>query len=76
MTHKQPKEPSRILILVSLFLIRGPLGLGMLWKSERFEPGEKKLLTLMVIVYTLIIAVAILVAGKLVLTYLGADFIL
>lgn len=71
MRDNQSKEPSRILILLLLFVVCGPPCLGMLWKSKHFGPSEKKWLTVAVIVYTLIIIVAFVVAVKLILTFLG-----
>ena len=56
--------PSRMAVLVSVFLVRGPLGLGLLWKSERFSRTEKKVLTFVVVAYTLVLAVAFYWAGS------------
>ena len=43
-------------ILVMLFLVLGPLGLPLLWKSPRFPLWAKILLTGAVLVYTLWLA--------------------
>ena len=56
-------EPTRMAVLASLFLVRGPFGLGGLWKSERFERREKLILTVAVLVYTVALVAAVCVAG-------------
>lgn len=50
--------------MLALFLFRGPFGLGTLWKSERFDAGEKAFLAIVVIVYTLVLAGAFYYAAK------------
>ncbi len=44
---------SRWFILVSLFVILGPLGISLLWRSPRFSKRAKNILTAAVILYTI-----------------------
>jgi len=60
---RRDDEPSRMAVLVSLFLLRGPLGLGGLWKSGRFERSEKYVLTAAVLVYTAVLFAVIYLAA-------------
>ncbi len=39
-------------VLVMLFLVLGPLGLPLLWKSSRFARWAKVMLTVAVLLYT------------------------
>ncbi len=52
-----PASPSRWFhsswfVLVMLFFVLGPLGLPLLWKSPRFTPWAKVMLTVAVLLYT------------------------
>jgi len=44
---------SRVLILIMLFAVLGPLALPMLWRSHCFSPAWKTILTLLVLGATL-----------------------
>lgn len=50
--------------MLALILFRGPFGLGTLWKSERFDAGEKAFLTIVIVIYTLVLAGAFYYAAK------------
>ncbi|MHC4713058.1 MAG: hypothetical protein ACYTAN_07285 [Planctomycetota bacterium] len=54
---------SRMAVLVSLFLVRGPFALRKLWKSDRFARGEKVVLTVVVAVYTIAIVTVFYIAA-------------
>jgi len=60
---KDAGEPTRMQVLVSLFVWKGPFGLGGLWKSDAFEQGEKIVLTVAVLVYTAILVAVVYFAG-------------
>ena len=60
---KDAGEQTRMQMLVSLFLWKGPFGLGGLWQSDAFEHGEKIALTVAVLVYTAILVVVVYLAG-------------
>lgn len=49
-------------VLVALFLILGPLGLPLLWKSPRFSKWTKGLLTIAVLLYTVALVQAVRVS--------------
>jgi len=38
-------------VLLMLFVVLGPLGLPLLWKSSRFSKGAKVILTIATVVY-------------------------
>ena len=59
-------------MLLSLFLVRGPLGLRMLWRSERFERSEKKFLTVLVVVYSAVLIAAFYYAARMILEMFAA----
>jgi len=42
-------------VLLALFVVLGPLGLPLLWRSPRFSRGAKVLLTALTAVYTLLL---------------------
>jgi hypothetical protein len=65
--RKDDEEPSRIMVLVSLFLVRGPLGLPLVWKSGRFDRREKVVLTVAVTVYTVGLILAFYLAARAIL---------
>lgn len=56
-------EPTRMAVLVSLFLFRGPFGLGGLWENGRFERSEKYVLTAAVLVHTAVLFAVIYLAA-------------
>ncbi len=62
---KQREIPTRMQVLVSLFLWRGPFGLGSLWKSDAFQRREKLILTLAVCAYSVLLLVILYAAGRL-----------
>ncbi len=51
----KPEPHSRAKVLVLLFVLLGPLALGVLWKSPRFSRVEKWSLTILVAVLTVIV---------------------
>ena len=46
-------------VLCMLFLVLGPFGLPLLWKSPRFSSKVKMLLTVATLVYTLLILISL-----------------
>ena len=66
MQEESERKRSRLGIIVSLFLLRGPLGLTMLWKSEAFDRREKIALTVTVAVYSLVLVAAFYFAARLI----------
>lgn len=58
------EKRSRMWILISLFLVRGPFALRLLWKNDEFRPSEKIVLTAAVAVYTVILVVALIYTAK------------
>ncbi|TMA38158.1 MAG: hypothetical protein E6J79_07740 [Deltaproteobacteria bacterium] len=42
-------------VLLALFVVLGPLGLPLLWRSPRFSRGTKVVLTALTAVYTLLL---------------------
>jgi len=60
----RPRPPrdvaeSRWAVLFLLFAALGPLALHVLWRSPRFSPGWKVLLTLLVVVFTVVVVVVL-----------------
>jgi hypothetical protein len=58
-------------VVVLLFLVLGPLGLPLLWKSPSFTRGWKIVLTLAMVVYTLLLIDSVIVATRLAMEQLG-----
>ena len=58
-------------VLLALFVFLGPLGLPLLWKSPRFSPAMKVVLTALTAVYTLLLVGETLKAARAVLASLG-----
>ena len=61
-------------VLLALFVVLGPLGLPLLWRSPRFSRGTKVLLTALTVVYTLVLIAETLKAvrfARAMLTSLG-----
>jgi hypothetical protein len=52
-------------IVVLLFLVLGPLGLPLLWRSPSFTRGWKIVLTLAMVVYTVLLVDSVVVATRL-----------
>jgi len=50
---------SRWAVLVLLFAALGPLALHVLWRSPRFSPGWKVVLTLLVVIFTVVVVVVL-----------------
>ena len=46
-------------VICMLFLVLGPFGLPLLWKSPRFSSKVKMLLTVATLVYTLLILISL-----------------
>lgn len=57
-------------VLALLFLVLGPFGLPLLWRSPSFTRGWKIALTVVMVVYTLMLVDSTLVATRLVLEHL------
>jgi hypothetical protein len=53
-------------VLLALFVVLGPFGLPLLWRSPRFSRGMKVLLTAATVVYTALLIGETLRAGRLV----------
>jgi hypothetical protein len=51
-------------VVVLLFLVLGPLGLPLLWKSPSFTRGWKIVLTLVMVAYTALLAESMVVAVR------------
>lgn len=49
----------RGMVLAMLFLVAGPLGIPWLFRSPRFERGEKGFLTVAVSIYTAVLALGV-----------------
>ena len=49
-------------VLMMLFLVLGPFGLPLLWKSPRFSRWSKIALTVVVAAYTILLVEAVLIA--------------
>ena len=64
MNRREDEGPGRLAVLLILFLALGPLGLGLLWRSQRFQRREKVLLTILVVVYTLLLAAAFYLVAR------------
>ncbi len=43
----------RVMVLIMLFVILGPMALPMLWKSPNFSKPWKQILTVLTLLYTL-----------------------
>lgn len=52
-------------VLVLLFLVLGPVGLPLLWRSPSFTRGWKIVLTVAMVVYTALLAESVVVAVRL-----------
>jgi hypothetical protein len=53
------------MVLVLLFLVLGPLGLPLLWRSPRFSRGWKIFLTAVMVVYTALLAESVVASVRL-----------
>ena len=51
-------------VVVLLFLVLGPLGLPLLWKSPSFRRGWKIVLTVTMVVYTVMLVDSMVVATR------------
>jgi len=51
-------------VVVLLFLVLGPLGLPLLWKSPSFTRGWKIVLTVALVVYTALLVESVVVAVR------------
>ena len=60
-------------VLLALFVVLGPFGLPLLWKSPRFSQGMKVLLTAATVVYTALLIRETLRAGRLVAAMFDAE---
>ncbi len=49
-------------VLLMLFVVLGPFGLPLLWKSPSFSPWSKIALTVAVAAYTILLVEAVLIA--------------
>lgn len=62
MNSEKPKwYYNRWMVLVTLFLVAGPFGLPLLWRSPRFSDRAKWLLTAAVLIYTVTVLVLFVV---------------
>jgi hypothetical protein len=52
-------------VLLLLFVVLGPLGLPLLWKSPSFTRGWKIVLTALMVVYTVMLVDSMVVAVRL-----------
>jgi hypothetical protein len=51
-------------VVVLLFLVLGPLGLPLLWRSPSFSRSSKVVLTVAMLVYTALLAESLVVAVR------------
>jgi ascorbate-specific PTS system EIIC-type component UlaA len=58
-------------VLLLLFLVLGPLGLPLLWRSPRFTRTWKIVLTGLVLVYTAMLVESVVVSVRLAMERLG-----
>ncbi len=69
----KPKWYYRALSLVLLlFLVLGPLGLPLLWRSPSFSRGMRLILTIVVLAYSVLLLEAVLTAVRLALEKMNA----
>lgn len=62
MNSEKPKwYYNRWMVLVTLFLVAGPVGLPLLWRSPQFSDRAKWLLTAVVLIYTVTVLVLFVV---------------
>jgi len=59
-------------VLVLLFLVLGPLGLPLLWRSPRFSRGWKIVLTVVMIVYTALLIESMIAAVRMAMEQMKA----
>ena len=52
-------------VVLLLFLVLGPLGLPLLWRSPSFTRGWKIVLTVVMVVYTVLLIDSVVVATRL-----------
>ena len=57
-------------VLLLLFVILGPLGLPLLWKSPSFTRGWKIVLTALMVVYTVMLVDSMVVAVRVAMEHL------
>ena len=57
-------------VVVLLFLVLGPLGLPLLWKSPSFTRGWKIVLTVLMVVYTVMLLDSMVVAVRVAMEHL------
>ena len=71
MAKGDEKRHSRAWIFISLFLVRGPFALRLLWRSAEFERNEKMILTIAVVLYTVTLVAAFIFVAKSIHTHLA-----
>src|SRR5262249_57722064 len=59
-------------VVLLLFLVLGPLGLPLLWRSPSFSRGMKLILTIVVLAYSVLLLKAVLTAVRLALEQMNA----
>jgi len=57
-------------VLLLLFVVLGPLGLPLLWKSPSFTRGWKIVLTVLMVVYTVMLVDSMVVAVRVAMEHL------
>ena len=57
-------------VLLLLFVVLGPLGLPLLWKSPSFTRGWKIVLTALMVVYTVMLVDSMVVAVRVAMEHL------
>jgi cobalamin biosynthesis protein CobD/CbiB len=57
-------------VLLLLFVVLGPLGLPLLWKSPSFTRGWKIVLTALMVVYTVMLVDSMVVAVRMAMEHL------
>ena len=57
-------------VLLLLFVVLGPLGLPLLWKSPSFTRGWKIVLTVLMVVYTVMLLDSMVVAVRVAMEHL------
>ena len=57
-------------VLLLLFVVLGPLGLPLLWKSPSFTRGWKIVLTALMVIYTVMLVDSMVVAVRMAMEHL------
>jgi hypothetical protein len=74
-TSEAPSSPSWYYrpwaVVFLLFVVLGPLGLPLLWKSPSFSRGWKIVLTVAMVIYSALLVESLVVAARVVMEQMG-----